>query len=196
MTTPSFLQYLDEHADSWQPLDEAGLSRILTHLNTRNLGFVTAFRGGSATPLQANRAKNRQLQNDIRSAGFGFLRLEGSWPENEGTPEELQVQEESFLVIGKDGDDSGNLFGFLKKMGAKYGQDAVLYKPWNSKTVNLVFMSNPSELTPLGPFSLDPASIGKMYSKFKGHKFVFKQMSESRGFFSRLAYQKGYTTRT
>ena len=100
--------------------------------------------------------------------------------------------EESFLVIGSDGDDSGNLKGFLKKAGAKYQQDAVIFKPWNTTTAYLIFMSNPSKLEPIGTFSLDPQNIGKMYSKFKGHKFVFHSMSEARGFFSRLAYHKGY----
>jgi hypothetical protein len=189
---PSFLDYLDETSAEWQQLDEAGLSRILSHIQHRNIGFITAFRGGSSVPVAQNRGRNRQLQTEIRQAGFGYLRVQGSWPENEGTPEERQVVEESFLVIGSEGDDSGNLKGFLKKAGAKYQQDAVIFKPWNTTTAYLIFMSNPSKLEPIGTFSLDPQNIGKMYSKFKGHKFVFHSMSEARGFFSRLAYHKGY----
>ena len=189
---PSFLDYLDETSAEWQQLDEAGLSRILSHIQHRNIGFITAFRGGSSVPVAQNRGRNRQLQTEIRQAGFGYLRVQGSWPENEGTPEERQVVEESFLVIGSDGDDSGNLKGFLKKAGAKYQQDAVIFKPWNTTTAYLIFMSNPSKLESIGTFSLDPQNIGKMYSKFKGHKFVFHSMSEARGFFSRLAYHKGY----
>lgn len=192
MSVSSFLEYLDESNLEWQQLDEAGLSRILSHIEHRNMGFVTAFRGGSATPLAQNRANNRQLQSEIRAAGFGFLRVQGSWPEGEGTPEERQVVEESFLVIGSDGDDSGNLRGFLKKAGAKYQQDAVIFKPWNTTTAYLIFMDNPSQLKPIGTFSLDPNNIGKMYSKFKGHRFVFHSISESRGFVSRLAQQGGY----
>lgn len=192
MAVPSFLEYLDETSAEWQQLDEAGLSRILTHIQRRNIGFITAFRGGSATPLAQNRSRNRQLQTEIRQAGFGYLRVQGSWPENEGTPEEQQVVEESLLVIGAEGDDSGKLKGFLKKAGAKYQQDAVIFKPWNTTTAYLIFMSNPTKLEPIGTFSLDAHNIGKMYSKFKGHKFVFHSMSEARGFFSRLAYHKGY----
>lgn len=193
MTPPlTFREYLETQSHEWQPLDEAGLSRILSHIETRNLGFVTAFRGGSAVPLEQNRARNRQLQNDIRQAGFGFLRVQGSWPENEGTPEEVQVTEESFLVIGKDGDDNGQLKGFLKIAGAKYNQDAVIYKPWDTTTAYLIFMSNPSEMDAIGTFSLNPQNINKMYSQFKGHKFVFHQMSEQRGFVRRLVHHKGY----
>ena len=192
MCSSDLLDYLDETSAEWQQLDEAGLSRILSHIQHRNIGFITAFRGGSSVPVAQNRGRNRQLQTEIRQAGFGYLRVQGSWPENEGTPEERQVVEESFLVIGSEGDDSGNLKGFLKKAGAKYQQDAVIFKPWNTTTAYLIFMSNPSKLEPIGTFSLDPQNIGKMYSKFKGHKFVFHSMSEARGFFSRLAYHKGY----
>lgn len=192
MITPTFLEYLDEQSPDWQVLDEAGLSRILTHIDTRNMGIITAFRGGSATPLEQNRAKNRQLQADIRQAGFGYIRLQGSWPENEGTPEEVQVVEESFLVIGSDSDDNGKLKGFLKKTGAKYQQDAVVYKPWDTTTAYLIYMSEPNTLQSIGTFSLKPENVGKMYSKFKGHKFVFHRMSEQRGFFSRLAQRGGY----
>lgn len=191
-TLPTFTEYLAETDKDWQQLDEAGLSRILTHIEKRNIGFISAFRGGSVTPLAQNRARNRQLQQDIRQAGFGYLRVIGSWPENEGTPEEQQVVEESFLVIGSEADDSGNLRGFLKKAGAKYQQDAVIFKPWNTTTAYLIFMSNPSALEPIGTFSMNAQNIGKMFSKFRGHKFVFHSMAEQRGFVSRLAYQKGY----
>lgn len=177
---------------NWTALTEAGLSRVLTHIERRNLGFITAFRGGGSAPLAQNRQRNRLLQQDIRRAGFGFLRVEGSWPENEGTPEEQQVVEESFLVIGSDQDDSGNLRGFLKTAGKKYEQDAVIYKPWNTTTASLIFMNDPTQLEPIGTFSLDPANIGKMFSKFRGHKFVFHRISEQRGFFGRLAAQRGY----
>jgi len=185
--TISFLDYLTDEADGWQQLDEAGLSRILSHIDKRNLGFVSAFRGGSSVPLAQNRTRNRELQADIRQAGFGFLRVHGSWAENEGTPQERQVNEESFMVIGSDGDDSGNLRGFLKKAGAKYQQDAVIFKPWNSTGASLIFMSNPSTLEPIGTFSMNPQNIGKMYSKFKGHEFVFHSISEQFGVGRRLA---------
>ena len=74
--TISFLDYLTDEADGWQQLDEAGLSRVLSHIDKRNLGFVSAFRGGSSVPLAQNRTRNRELQADIRQAGFGFLRVD------------------------------------------------------------------------------------------------------------------------
>lgn len=190
MTIPSFLEYLTETEKNWRMLDEAGMSRVLTHIETRNIGFITAFRGSLS--LSENRQRNRQLQQEIRKAGFGYLRLIGHYPENEGTPEEEQVIEESMLVIGTDGNDNGALLGFLRRAGTTYNQDAVIYKPWNSTDANLVFMNNPQEMEPIGTLSLNPQNISKMYSLFKGHKFVFHSLSEQRGFFSRLAYHKQY----
>lgn len=191
MPYETFSEYhTNMEARDWRPLDEAGLSRILTHLATRNVGIVTAFR--RTFDLGENRSRNRELQAQIRNAGFGFLRLGGFWIEDKGTPTETPVEEESFFVIGSKDDDSGKLLGFLRKMGAKYEQDAVVYKPWDSQSANLVFMSNPSVLEPLGPFSMKPKDIEDMYSKFKGYKFVFQSLSEQRSFMSRLAHQKGY----
>lgn len=188
-TLPTFSEYCDNA--QWQQLDEAGLSRILTHIDKRNIGMMTAFRGGG-TPVSQNRARNRLLSTDIRQAGFGFLRVVGSFIENEGTPQEETVIEESFLIIGSDHDDSGNLKGFLLKSGAKYGQDAIIYKPFNGTMAYLISLSNRSHMQPIGTFSLNPQNINTMYSQFKGHRFVFHQVSESRGFMSRLAYQQGY----
>jgi hypothetical protein len=187
----TFSEFFRESID-WRILNEAGLSRIVKHLANRNVGIVSAFRDASPETLAANRARNRELQTLIRQAGFGYLRLVGSWIENEGTPEERRVIEESFFVIGSEDDDNGNLKGFLKKMMNKYSQDAVIFKPWNSSVANLIFRDNPATLTPIGAFSVNPQNIGTMYSKFKGHPFVFHSLSEQRSFMSRLAYQKGY----
>lgn len=188
--TKSFREFNEDSHDEWQTLDEAGLSRVLTHLDGRNVGIITAFRGEYT--YQENRARNRQLQADIRSAGFGFLRVEGHYPENEDTPEEREVEEESMLVIGTSGDDHGRLKGFLKSAGAKYGQDSVLMKPWDSSDALLFYTKSSEAPMNIGEFSLDPKKIQKMFSKFKRHKFVFARIAEQRGFFSRLASRKGY----
>lgn len=191
MPYETFSEYhTNREARDWRQLDEAGLSRVLSHLATRNVGMVTAFR--RTFDLAENRSRNRELQAQIRAAGFGFLRLGGYWIEDKGLPTETPVEEESFFVIGSKDDDQGKMLGFLRKMGKKYEQDAIIYKPWNSESANLVFMSNPSQLEPLGPFSMKPQDIEDMYSKFKGYKFVFKSLSEQRSFMSRLAHQKGY----
>ena len=191
MSMITFSKYLKESVD-WRTLDEAGMSRLLTHLDNRNVGIITAFRGGSGEQLEVNLARNRELQAEIRKAGFGYLRLEGHYVENEGTPEETPVEEQSFFVIGSEEDDNGKLKGFLRSMMKKYQQESAIFKPWNSTTTDLIFRDNPAESMSLGTFSMDPKNIRKMYSTFKGRDFVFHRLSEQRSFMSRLAHQKGY----
>lgn len=177
---PSFTAYLAETAQDWRVLDEAGLSRVLQHLATRNVGFMSAFR--SEHNLSANRTRNLTLKSQIRDAGFGFLRVVGHWVENEGTSEERSVEEESFMILGSDGDDHGALMGFLRKAARNFQQEAFLYKPHNTQTVSVQYTNGTHEN--IGQFSL--SNIGKMYSDFKGKKFVFRTVSESRGFYERL----------
>lgn len=181
----SFLAQLEEAVNPPTTLDEAGLSRVIKHLDTRSVGIVTAFRGSCSTGenpttlLTKNRQRNQQLQEEIQRQGYGYLKLRGTWVENEGTPEECPVTEESFLVIGEPNDDQDRLRRFIVTMGTKWNQDAVIYKPWNTTTANLIFKNDPATLVPIGTFTLDPQKIDKMYSIFKGHKFVFHSISES-----------------
>ena len=84
---------------SLSPITESSLSRVLSHVHNRYLGMISASRGEN-TPEQNDKA-TRELKNDIRSAGFGFINVLGSYIENAGTEEERKVSERSFLVIGK-----------------------------------------------------------------------------------------------
>ena len=176
----TFSQFLTETAQDWRVLDEAGMSRLLQHLTTSNVGFITAFRGGFS--LSTNRARNMKLKQDIRNAGFGFLRVIGHWVENEGTPEEVAVEEESFMVIGEPKDDSGRLYGFLKKVARTYDQEAFLFKSHADHAVQVHYANGHHDT--IGQFSL--SNIGKMFSTFKGKKFVFRNLSEARGFHARF----------
>lgn len=181
----SFLTRLTESPESFSVLDEAGLSRVMDHLNKRSVGIVTAFRGSCSSGinpkqlLDQNRQRNQQLQDEIRRNGYGYLRLRGTWIENEGTPNECPVKEESFLVVGETSDDQDALRNFVVDMGTKWNQDAVIYKPWDSSTANLIFKNDPATLVPIGTFTVDPKKIGTMYSIFKGRKFVFHSLSGS-----------------
>lgn len=179
----TFKEFLNETAQDWQVLDEAGLSRVLQHIETRNVGFISAFRGTYS--LAENRQRNAALKNDIRAAGFGFLRVVGHWVENEGTPQEAEVIEESFMVIGDASDDHGRLVGFLRKAAHKFQQEAFLFKPYNTQAMTAQYANGGHDN--IGQFSL--SNIGKMYSSFKKKKFVFRNLSESRGFFARLGHQ-------
>ena len=55
---------------------------------------------------------------------FGRLHVRGRYCASDGSP---PIEERAWLVTGRS-DDSGNLKGALRKLGRKYGQDAVIHK--------------------------------------------------------------------
>ena len=106
-------------------LTESSLSRLLSHIQNRAFGIISACR--SERSKKENDEKSQQLKNDIRSNGFGFINVNGSYVENSGTPEETVVKEKSFLVIGDKNVDGGKLLSFLKKEGQKFDQESIFY---------------------------------------------------------------------
>jgi len=116
-------------------LQESSLARVHQHTQDRNIGVLTAHRGEFTK--QENAKRNQSLAADIRGAGFGFIKVRGSYTENFGKPEARHVDEDSYLVVGDKGDDKGKLHKFLLAHGEKYGQDSILHKPASEKIARL-----------------------------------------------------------
>jgi hypothetical protein len=116
-------------------INESSLSRVHAHTEGRNIGMITAHRGENTAA--ENKAKNKELEGHIRKAGHGFVKVKGRYIENHGTDHAKAVDEHSYLVIGKKGDDKGELKGFLKKHGASYHQDSILHKAHNEDHAKL-----------------------------------------------------------
>ena len=172
--------------------NEASISRLWKHTQERNIGIVTAFRGRYTK--QENLKRNAQLRNDIRAAGYGFYTIEGHYIEGYGSEASKDVKEQSFLVIGDKGDDSGRLKGFLKKAGAKYNQDSIFYKKFDDTAVLIGTQSKdedgnavtfPGKNTEFTVGKFQPMKMGQFYSKMRGKPFVFESYEEAQGFFEK-----------
>jgi hypothetical protein len=154
-------------------LNEASLSRVHAHTKDRNIGIISAHRGENSP--DENKAASASLHNDIRKAGFGLVNIHGRYVENKGTPQERKVSEHSYLVIGKKGDDSGHLLGFLKKHGSKYNQDPILHKKHDDESAKLHGTRE---------------RVGDFHSAMRGGKktFTFESIAftNSKSFFSRV----------
>jgi hypothetical protein len=86
-----------------------------------NVGLITAHRP-ELTAAQ-NRGRMGELRADIGNR-FGLYQVRGRYvPEPGAEP----LEENAFLLFGST-DDSGNLKGFLRKFGRKFGQEAVIWK--------------------------------------------------------------------
>jgi hypothetical protein len=175
-------------------LNESSLGRVYQHTQSRNMGMITAFRGrreglpaGSTDLLAVNRAKNRALLKDIYQSNYpGFIKVQGHYIEQYGTDSPIPVKEESFLVLGTDGDDHGKLKKLLIQWGIKYDQETVLYKAWDSPNAVLIGTSASSSWLPLGQEqsigTWHPSRVGEIYSTLKnGRKpsFAFGESVES-----------------
>jgi hypothetical protein len=178
----SLEQIRQELEQTPQPqLDQASLERVYEETRSSNIGFITAHR--SDYSAEENLGRSRQLKSDIRSSGFGFRFIDGHFIENHGTSDARKVAERAYMVIGRKGDDRGNLMDFLKKYGAKCDQDCVIYKAHNETDANLIATTHRTgvdlglgEKRSLGTFH--PNRAGEYQAALRNHEAL---TFESRG---------------
>jgi hypothetical protein len=181
----SFKQFGADLEAQSVPLEEANLARLHDHLTNRNVGIITAHRGH--LPADENVSRNRQLENHIRQAGYGFVHVDGHYVEHFGTPEARKVSERAYMVIGKEGEDHGELKGFLKKHGAAFDQDSVLHKAAGEKEAKLIGTSQresawPSHNEEVSVGAWHPNRAGEFHSSLHNKKtFQFSESFESKG---------------
>ena len=179
----TFQEYQEQQAyDALTPaeLQEASLSRVMKHTQERPIAIITAFRGDFAR--KENDARNRKLMTDIRGAGYGAIKVQGKYVEGFGTPEarDGDGMEISYVVVGNQGDSSGNLKGFAKKVGKKYDQDSVLYKDAGDDQLAILIGTNGTawpgmnKEVELGKWH--PNRVPEFYSKMRGGTFAFESV--------------------
>lgn len=153
------------------------LSRIWQHTNESNIGVITAFRG--EYDQKTNEARNRDLMSEIRSAGFGYTQVTGFYIENLGQPDEKKVQEKSMLITSHQ-NDAGKLKTFLVRMGIKYNQDSVFYKPAGDQSAILIGTTDgrwPGKGVEFSVGKFHPQKMGQYYTKMKGNRtFTFESV--------------------
>ena len=164
-------------------INESSLSRVWQHFNDpdKNVALLTAFRGNNT--YEENVARNRALAAKIRGAGYGFFYVDGFWVENEGTPQEQKVKEDSLFVIAPSKDK--NFADKIHELGNEYQQDAVLVK--DSTGIKLIY--GDGQEIKLG--KLNAGALGSMYTKLRNNKktntFIFTEERDEVGFIARLA---------
>jgi hypothetical protein len=164
-------------------INEASLGRIYQHVvsnpKMKNWGVVTASRG-ELTPAE-NKKRNKELENDLRKLGYGFVHVDGMWqecrkPDTEykDCPDDMKVptEEKSLFIpnISKE---------HIQALGKKYQQDSVLFADEATKAKGeATFIDSKSgEAFNIGKFA--PGKIAQGYSKLKGGQvFTFEPEAE------------------
>jgi hypothetical protein len=97
--------------------------RTASDIEGWNIGLISASR--PYLTADENQARSLALLHELTH--FARYRVRGCYTEFHGSAEARVVEAHAYLVIGPP-DDSGNLKGFLRKIGRKYEQDAVIHK--------------------------------------------------------------------
>jgi|APGre2960657423_1045063.scaffolds.fasta_scaffold25353_2 hypothetical protein len=156
-------------------LDEASLGRAYQHIIQKKVpswGMMTAYRYINSP--KENDQRNKELEKDLRSLGYGFFKVEGHWQECQDAnlnyvdcpKDKLQDSvEESLFVPGISKEHA-------EKLCKKYEQDAVIYGGKDTGgDAHLLFKNGGEEN--IGQF--EPGKVSQAYSKLKGGKsFVFQ----------------------
>jgi hypothetical protein len=164
-------------------INEASLGRIYQHVvsnpKMKNWGVVTASRG-ELTPAE-NKQRNKELENDLRKLGYGYVHVDGMWqecrkPDTEykDCPDDMKVPtEEKSLFIPNISQEH------IQALGKKYQQDSVLFADEKTKANGeATFIDSKSgEAFNIGKFA--PGKVAQGYSKMKGGKvFTFEPEAE------------------
>jgi hypothetical protein len=164
-------------------INEASLGRIYQHVvsnpKMKNWGVVTASRG-ELTPAE-NKQRNKELENDLRKLGYGFVHVDGMWqecrkPDTEykDCPDDMKVPtEEKSLFIPNISQEH------IQSLGKKYQQDSVLFADEETKAKGEASFidSKSGEAFNIGKFA--PGKIAQGYSKLKGGQvFTFEPEAE------------------
>lgn len=158
-------------------LNESSLSRLLSHRNNYDSGCISAFRsefykklpdGRYKTKTQENRKRNAALRQELRELGYSITKVNGFWQENEV---DFPTIEESIFVV--DINHNGTLKDDLVRLGKKYSQETILYKPAGkqpflikTKGKRFSLSSNNAHKTEFGKRS------GQGWSEYKNSKFA------------------------
>ena len=125
------------------PLTETNAKRMLDRHSQNGYAIISACRGGSDFGLNAsnpqqkeklaviNKKRTQELLDCIRQSGFSYTPSYGGFIENQGTENEEEVFERSFIVYAnkKNGEtDVQGLKEFAVQMCNKFNQDSVLFK--------------------------------------------------------------------
>jgi len=106
-------------------IKEKSLSRTLDKIKNHDCGTITAYR--SEYTKQQNQQRNKSLLSKLMATRYGVTTMIGSYIENYGSKDEIEVKETIFFV--EDILTKGNLKDDLKKFGEEFDQDSILFIP-------------------------------------------------------------------
>jgi len=178
-------------------LFEKSLSRIWNHMQNHDTGFITAYRSkidDTIVSHRENAQRNKSLLAKLQYKGYGVISVEGSYIENYGSSDEIEVGEHTFFVI--DLKDKGNLKEDLIELGEVFDQDSILFIPKGSEKGMLIGTSKRQNSYPgYGVTKLLNSPVfgkeGEFLTRVRNRPFIFESkieiIPEPNGMMGRMA---------
>ena len=169
-------------------ISEASLGRIVQHSRNKKIpfGIMTAFRGEN--PEKTNIQLNKKLASLVRAEGYGFFFVDGTFIENEGTPQEKRVKEDSIFIVGPEG-DAGRLKKAMIKWMRDFKQEAVVYRPEEQDGSAFLLFPNGKE-EKLGKLRVNKMADVMTKLRKRPGSFVFEGIRLPRNWISALVEKK------
>lgn len=165
-------------------INESSLSRVWKHFSDDDTTVVifTAFRDGVSRKISVQ--KNKKFAANLKNAGFGYFFVDGYFPENEGTEDEVQVSEDSIFAIA-DKNTSRKLIDLCHKLANSENQDSIIVKELD-KGIYFLDKNKKKDSEYLGKQKVTFKEVGKFYTKLRNKKesnlFVFEKTHQRPGF--------------
>jgi len=168
---------MKELLENWNKyiIAEGGLSRNWTHMQEHDCALISAERDRYTN--KENQDRGRELEAVIMHARYGYKAERGSFIENFGTPQEIEVSEKSLFVVNLK-DDPG-FFDRIAQFSEQFEQDSVLMIPKGGKGAYLLGTHPDNTFPPYG----ETVTVGDFHggvedefmTRTGGRPYVFKE---------------------
>jgi len=170
-------------------MNESSLSRIWKQTKEHDSGTISAFRSarncGEGEPFtkSENKRNSKILKAKLLKLGYGVTKIDGTYIENYKSPNEIEVKEESYLVINLK-DDKGFKENLIK-LGTEFEQDSITYQEKDGDYY-LISSNTCEEGYPgFGEIGVEIklgkpiyGKDGEFHSKVNGRPFVFEGFND------------------
>ena len=137
-------------------IGESSLSRVQKWRTEHDTAAMATARFNK--PKEQAKKEKYELQDWLRANGYAYTKFDGYYQEQE-MPQ--ASREDSLLIV--DINDKGNLKQLVQKLGAKYGQESVLFRPKGADSKSILIKT-----TTKGMGKETPQASGTDYGKRGG----------------------------
>tara|TARA_Y100000296_G_C5140748_1_gene240858 strand:- start:214 stop:879 length:666 start_codon:yes stop_codon:yes gene_type:complete len=177
-------EIMNEWRKTVNSLNETTFSRIADKIETQKLSFVVMSADRHEFSRKQNDKRNKILKQAVKSAGFPFAELQGSWVEQDEEGNDVRVIEKSIIIYDESREDveagEVGLFDLGKSLSSEYDQAAFIFGepgPKSGKMHINAYDRDGNSVEYGGPWSTveQIPNDSNFWSRVRGTTFVFKE---------------------